>query len=102
MVFLWAWYSAIQAESVVERAQKPLQQMNLKHFSHISSRAESAKKILMDTQAIMLSTGIMCDDYMAIKQNAERLLEIESLFIAQKAKCKFLKEGDLCTKFSMT
>lgn len=30
--------------------------------------------------------------------NAERLLEAENLFIAQKSKCKFLREGDRCTK----
>lgn len=47
----------------------------------------------------MLVSGSMCDEYMSIRHNVERLLEAEDLFIAQKVKCWFLKEGDRCTKF---
>lgn len=39
--------------------KKPLQQLNRKHFSPISSRAAAAKSKLLDTQNTMLASGIM-------------------------------------------
>lgn len=47
----------------------------------------------------MLHSGIMSDDYRDVRRKAELLLEAERLFLAQKAKCKYLNQGDRCTKF---
>lgn len=48
---------------------------------------------------MVLTSGIICEDMKAIRLRAEKLLEAERLFLAQKAKCNFLKQGDKYTKF---
>lgn len=41
----------------------------------------------------------MSDGYSDMKRFTEMLLEADILFIAQKAKIKYLQQGDQCTKF---
>lgn len=77
----------------------PLKHINNKHFSHISSRANKAKERLLVAQHESLTTGMLDVNMKEIRIEAERLLEAERLFLAQKAKCNFLKQGDRCTKF---
>ncbi|XP_073035341.1 uncharacterized protein [Primulina eburnea] len=65
---------------------KPLQQLNIKKFSNLSSRAHVAKVNLDNLQLDMLTYGVMADNYGDVKRNTEMLLEAERLFIAQKKK----------------
>lgn len=79
--------------------KKPLKNLNVKQFSRISSRAEKAKNRLIDAQHETLSSGVQNADLKNLRLQAEGLLEAERLFLSQKAKCKFLQQGDRCTKF---
>lgn len=77
----------------------PLKMLNIKHFSHISSRADQEKRKLIDAQQQSLVSGIMGDDLKMYRDEAYRLLQAKHLYLAQKTKCNFLKHGDKCTKF---
>lgn len=80
------------------RIKKPLKQLNYKNFSQISTRAENARNELLNVQNLVLKSGVVRDDLKCLRDKEDRLSEAESLFLAQKAKCKFLKKGDKCTK----
>lgn len=47
----------------------------------------------------MFASGVMPDGYKVFRKSAEVFLEAERLFLAQKAKCHYLQQGDRCTKF---
>lgn len=79
--------------------KKSLKLLNNKKFSHISSRAELARNDLINAQNLVLGSGIARDDLKSLRDKADRLSKAGSLFLDQKAKCKFLKDGDKCTKF---
>lgn len=79
----------------------PLLALNRKNFSHISTRAAAAKLELETLQRSLLNSGVMPNNYKVVKKLAELLLEAERLFIAQKTKCKFLKEGADVQSFFM-
>ncbi|XP_073300490.1 uncharacterized protein [Primulina huaijiensis] len=73
--------------------------LNIKKFSNISSRAHAAKVNLDNLQLDMLTYGVIADNYGDVKRNTEMLLEAKRLFIAQKTKIRYLRDGDRCTKF---
>lgn len=79
--------------------KRPLQRLNKRHFSHISSRAKEANNELELEQKIILSGGSSMKDIRNLRARAEILMEAERLFFAQKAKCDFLNLGDRCSKF---
>ncbi|XP_073289439.1 uncharacterized protein [Primulina huaijiensis] len=76
-----------------------LKSLNRTQFGNISYREEAVCKNLVGLQNNILQDGITCDNYHVVRKGAERLLEAERLFLAQKAKCSYLKQGDRCTKF---
>ncbi|XP_073021246.1 uncharacterized protein [Primulina eburnea] len=82
-----------------KRLKKPLHELNRNNFSHISVRAGKAKQELVALQESLLNNDIVTDGYKDVRHKAERLLEAERLFIAQKAKIQYTKQGDRCTKF---
>ncbi|XP_075504007.1 uncharacterized protein LOC142541345 [Primulina tabacum] len=77
-----------------KRLKKPLHQLNRNNFSHISVRAGKAKQELVALQESLLNNDIVTDGYKDVKHKAERLLEAERLFIAQKAKIQYTKQGE--------
>ncbi|XP_075498805.1 uncharacterized protein LOC142537123 [Primulina tabacum] len=77
----------------------PLKQLNHTKLSNISSRAKAAKQELETLQVLILNSGVMPVTYKEEKRKAELILEAERLFIAQKAKLRYMQQGDRCTKF---
>lgn len=73
--------------------------MNRIHFGHISARAASAKRNLEILQFDILRNGGMPVKYPEIRRKREMLLEADRLFLAQKSKCTYLMQNDMCTKF---
>ncbi|XP_073049432.1 uncharacterized protein [Primulina eburnea] len=66
---------------------------------NISSRAAAAKRRLEELQRNMLHTCTILDEYKQLKRKTEIVMEAERLFITQKTKINYLKQGDMCTKF---
>ncbi|XP_073129134.1 uncharacterized protein [Henckelia pumila] len=79
--------------------KRVLKQLNEYHFSHISSRAKRASEELAEAQSIALNNGVVDSSIVALRRNADFLLEAERLFLSQKAKCEYLKHSDRCSKF---
>ncbi|XP_073049656.1 uncharacterized protein [Primulina eburnea] len=71
----------------------------MRQFGHISTRAAIAKKKLEDVQRVIIDSRTEAADYRLVKRDTEIMLEAERLFIVQKAKINYLKQGDRCTKF---
>lgn len=68
--------------------KKPLQQLNGKHYSHISNRVKTTCEALAMEQQIALSGGTPTTDIRPLRTRAE-LMEVERLFFAQKARSDF-------------
>ncbi|XP_073138164.1 uncharacterized protein [Henckelia pumila] len=81
------------------RLKAPLKKLNNVEFGHISSRARIARDNLCAIQNHILNGGIMEDGYSNTRKKAEKLLEAESLFLAQKLRGDYIRQGDRCTKF---
>lgn len=62
----------------------PLHSLNRLDFGHISVRTACAKKTLEDMQISIIVDGDMNDAYKLTKRQADILLEVERLFLAQK------------------
>ncbi|XP_073020353.1 uncharacterized protein [Primulina eburnea] len=79
--------------------KKPLQTLNRNKFSSISARASAMKNKLENLQLKLLEDGDRATNYAEIQRQTVIMLEAERMFIAQKAKIPYLKQGDRCTKF---
>lgn len=82
--------------------KQPLKQLNVKEFSHISSRAERARSDLDEIQALLQNDPMNSDLLASVSACTLKtgfICEAERSFIAQKAKCKYLKNADRCNKF---
>lgn len=69
--------------------KKPLKLLNIKKFSHISSRAVAAKRELEEMQNVMLTASVISDRHKEKRRHTELLMEAERLFLAQKRKASF-------------
>jgi hypothetical protein len=80
----------------------PLQRLNAKHFSHLSTRATKAKEEL-DVALMSLHDDptnlVLQDQVRALRASCWKLGSAERNFYVQKAKCKYLVDGDRRTKF---
>lgn len=79
------------------RMKHVLKQLNGNHFSHISSRAKRANEELIDEQNRVLQGGGASMEIVELRRRAEFLNEAERSFLAQKAKCEYLKHSDRCS-----
>jgi hypothetical protein len=80
----------------------PLKRLNAKHFSHISARATKAKEEL-DVTLMSLHDDptdlVLQDQVRALRASCWKLGSAERNFYFQKAKCKYLVDGDRRKKF---
>ncbi|XP_022849889.1 uncharacterized protein LOC111371978 [Olea europaea var. sylvestris] len=86
----------------LQRLKGVLKELNVKHFGHISSRAEVAKKALVESQLVLHDdpTNLHLQNEVArLRKEAINLSEAERSFYFQQAKCAYLKNSDKCTKF---
>lgn len=79
--------------------KRPLQSLNDRNFSHISTRAKLASEELEKEHQSILTGGYSTKDIKSLRKKEEFLLEAERLYFAQKAKCDFVRFGDRCSKF---
>lgn len=98
-VFLCYGTKKYKLKHLLNGLKSPLSALNQANFSNIYSREVAAKLELESFQRSMLHSSMMSDHYKAVRKSRKLLLEAERLFIAQKAKSKYLKEGDRCIKF---
>lgn len=83
----------------------PLKQLDALHFSHISSRANSAKIALEEAQDRFHNdpdNDNLRIEVMQLRKKAHFLSAAELDFYFQQAKSSYLKHGDKCTKFFHT
>ncbi|XP_057952995.1 uncharacterized protein LOC131147247 [Malania oleifera] len=85
--------------------KKPLRNLNIVHFSYISTRADKANAELMDLQQLLHDNPFDTDiqKRMVEKNNeASKLREVNKMFLDQLAKGKYLKECDKSMSFFHT
>lgn len=82
--------------------KQPLRKLNEKEFSHITSRAVEARGTLELMQEALQQDVLNPTLLNAVADQTKRakfLSEAERSFVAQKAKCEYLKDMDRGTKF---
>ncbi|KAI5674142.1 hypothetical protein M9H77_14506 [Catharanthus roseus] len=82
--------------------KKGLQELNSKHFAHISAKVEAARASLKRAQTDLyerpLDDGLK-EEVRQIQNKAVFLIDAERKFFAQKIKCEFFLQGDKGTRF---
>ncbi|KAL7145768.1 hypothetical protein ABFS83_07G108700 [Erythranthe nasuta] len=82
--------------------KQPLKALNLKAFSHISSRVTQATADLEEAQNNLqrnLGDEHLAENVAQLSKRAQFLANAERSFYTQKAKCNYIKMADRCNKF---
>ncbi|KAE8690635.1 hypothetical protein F3Y22_tig00110893pilonHSYRG00157 [Hibiscus syriacus] len=76
-----------------------MKQLNKDYFSDISARARKKREELERQQILTLRGVESIEKELELQREFNSLEEAETMFLKQKAKLHWLKEGDKCTKF---
>ena len=86
----------------LQRLKHPLKALNVKHYSHISSRVFDAEKeldLMQQAAQTQPSSAVTHANVAELRKRCLFLKEAERLFFQQKAKGAHLMRSDKCTKF---
>ncbi|XP_022847501.1 uncharacterized protein LOC111370020 [Olea europaea var. sylvestris] len=86
----------------LSKLKEDLKELKIKHFGHISTRANEAKIELEAAQLQLHNQPKNVDFQLLVAKLRKKVIglcEAERSFYYQKTKCIFLKQSDKCTKF---
>ncbi|XP_039009388.1 uncharacterized protein LOC120137798 [Hibiscus syriacus] len=100
-----SWQQAIQGNPMqvlfykLKRLKGCLKRLNIDCYSDISTRVKQKKSELELQQLSTLRGDDALAKELTLQNELKSLKEAELMFLKQKAKAQWLKEGDRCTKF---
>ncbi|XP_039009143.1 uncharacterized protein LOC120137444 [Hibiscus syriacus] len=100
-----SWHPTIFGNSMLilflklKRLKTSLKSFNNSCFSEISNRVKSKRIELEQQQMLSLKGTNPIDKELQIQKDLFMLEEAELMFLKQKAKIQWIKEGDKCSKF---
>ncbi|XP_057948353.1 uncharacterized protein LOC131144004 [Malania oleifera] len=86
----------------LQALKQPLRDLNALHFSHITARADKVVEEVMEIQKLLHNATVYVELQRKLilkKDEANKIVEENKLFLAQLAKAKYLRDSDKSTSF---
>ncbi|XP_039052880.1 uncharacterized protein LOC120194716 [Hibiscus syriacus] len=99
-----SWQQPVQGNSMkalflkLKRLKTCLRNINKQYFNNISDRVKQKKDELEHFQLLTLKGNSSIDTELKIQTELSTLEAVENMFLKQKSKVQWLKEGDKCSK----